>query len=180
MNNLPNVLIFRANKVPENTQLDSLFATWLRNTRSKLLFDNDLLYSAPISRIDAKYRAGSKYHVWVDNCYITHVEGFEFANHYIKMPISFIDIVAVEETIEEIDGETFVTPEILNSKIYKQGLRTNKTDCLVKFSDANYSTLIELIDNNIVAEDKFFDAIGVNKDGVKGEFYVEYDIEETI
>ena len=120
-------------------------------------------------------RPGASYHKWIKDGYLIHQYGFDVANHFIKLPKTWLDETY---TIEHIDayrdddlGVNIEAHDVItkNGEFYKHGLITNQTDCLVKLTDENYEELKSLIAvdfSNIYAEQYYFKAIAEG-----GEFY---------
>ena len=114
-------------------------------------------------------RPARQYHYWLLQGVLIHNYGFDVANHFIKLPLSWLSVEVTPEKTEVIDGETIVTPAVTREDIYYKGLRKNDTHCLVKITDDNYEDLKSEIASdlsNIIAEKEYFDAIAEN-----GDFY---------
>jgi len=155
-----------------------LFQNWLMNTRSQMRIELHGIYHAKVGSTDldiAEHSPGKHYHTWIAANQVEHVRGFDYANHFIKMPISFLNETYETEHIaayrDDDEGINIIEHDnvTLNREFYKQRLHTNSTHCLIWINDSNYEELKSLIaTDNLVCEDKYLAAVKVG-----GEFYKE-------
>ena len=175
-------LQFKINKTAIDTATDSLLEKWIRDTRSQLRYQLDGIYHSKVGSTDiaiAEHSPGMHYHTWLAASQLEHVEGFKYANHFIRKPIAWLgEVFDTEHVLAYRDDEEGIDIPahdlvILNSSFYAEKLRKNETHCLVWINDLNYSLLkADIIVDDIVAEDKYLEAI---KEG--GEFYKQPETE---
>ncbi len=171
---------------PTNFQVGMAISAWLTYTASSYTRNPKTgEYIAPVVSLPPEYRLGKTYHKWIKMGFLVHTGGFEYGNHYVKLPIAWLDEVYETIITEAYTGEDGnEVPEssvdVTNRGHYFQALRTNDSHCLVKITDARYAELKELIEYdaefttlNIIAEDKFLTAITEG-----GEFYVAPEVGE--
>ena len=112
-------------------------------------------------------RPARQYHYWLKQGVLIHNYGFDNANHFIKLPLSWLSTIVTPEKTEEIEGETVTTPAVTNEDLYYKRLVKNDTHCLVWITDDNYESLKSEIASdfsNLVCEKEYFDAIAENGD----------------
>ena len=103
---------------------------------------------APVS-LPPKFQIGTFYYYWLKMNAIAHRYGFDLLNHYIELPLTWLDEVYETKTVDIIDDETGEaiesTEDILNKDHYR--IYTNKSDdnCLVRVLDKDWNELKELI-----------------------------------
>ena len=167
---------------PEDLQIGAFLTAWILYINATSRDPRTSEFHAPVVLPPPDKRAGKLYHYWLKLGLLSHISGFDFANHYIKLPVAWL-----QETFQTLTKEAFTDEEgiyheseqiiVTNAVHYKQKLRANNTHCLVWINDSRYEHLKPLITynnnmpSNIIAEDKFFSVIALN-----GEFYVEPEI----
>jgi len=129
-------------------------------------------------------RIGRTYHKWLHDGYFEHVKGFDRANHFVKLPLSWLAETHHIESVDAYTDENNVEHEassinISNKKYYNVKTHKNNSHVLVKFTDDNYEELSSLITNdyeNIYCAAYYFKHINapITKNGITtgGEFYI--------
>ena len=178
-----NVIVIGQNRVKPteaNLKAGSLLSAWLNfvcasNTRNPNTAD----YHAPIVSLEPQFRVGKTYYMWLKTGMVHHVSGFDYANHFVKKPLSWLSETHHVDTTPAYEDEkgklvAKVETPVTNGSHYMRRLHKNATHCLVWMTDANYSELSKEIKydaknmpTNVVAENVYFDAVAE-----KGEFYI--------
>lgn len=180
-----NVLIFeqRASTGSENDyQIGIALTAWLMYVQAYARNPSTSDFHVPVVVSPVDKRPARTYHKWLQMGVLIHKSGFDFANHFIKLPLSWASETHHTTPIFDEEGnETGDVTTTTNKEYFFQKYRENATHCLVWIKDENYSALKELIDwddainaTNILAEKEYFEAIDE-----AGAFYIETDtIEE--
>lgn len=185
---LRNTLLFRMSE--ELDQLDSTTSTELTKWLMAVGAGNLLPYNirGAMARLSPRAQIGTFYYYLLHEGIITeHISGFKYFNHYIKLPLSWLNEVHSTKDVTDEEGNitTIIT---LNKDVYRVK-HSNNTHCLIQITDANFNELYKLIvfedatpfgtvmnyPQNTVCSDKYFAAIAEG-----GEFYKQPILEDEI
>ncbi len=147
--NTQNVFTFRVLRTEINTDKDSLLGKWLRDTYSTSyhqMYGTWISQTVGSSNVDiATIAPGGKYHTVIKEGLVEHLTGFDYANHYIEMPLTWSKLEHHSEDIYDEDGNVVDKLVITNKEYYKEKYRENDTNCIVKLFDAKYVEMQPLI-----------------------------------
>lgn len=105
------------------------------------------------------FKPGKYLYKYIKDGIITSVTGLVNLNHYIKLPLSFMN--ETNSTISQYDeeGNQLEDSIITNKEAYNIFI-FNSTDCLIRLTDSNYQSFLSMmicdnINPNVFCNDKF-------------------------
>ena len=148
-------------------------------------------YSLAPLKVPLKFQIGTFYYYWLNLTAVAHRYGMDIFNHYIVLPITWLDEVYDTNEIEVVDEDTGevtkTTVAILNKEHYRVHPNKVNDKCMVKLQDSDWKKLKEEIiygysekyklDNypmNVLDNESFAESIAEG-----GDFYIEPVEKET-
>jgi hypothetical protein len=176
-NKFPNVITFKQRSSTGSEadyQLGTYITSWIMYVGGLTNNVSTSEFYANVVKRPMDKRPGRTYHKWLKEGALIHSFGFDVANHYIKLPIAWLD-------------ETNQKTNLTNNEVFGLGKYVNSTHALIKIKDENYEELSLLINHtdysNIYAEQYFFESINPPYDDngtmKGGEFYTAPSEEEA-